>query len=447
MEKPHYEPVADSRRYLAVAKEQALLAWPASGKSGIRSAGVIGAGTMGTGIALALSRSGIVTILVDTSVQALDRARKQIETDTANAVARERMTSSGAAAALARLSYARSIAELPAIDLAIEAAFERLTVKQAIMRELDAHCLPETILGTNTSTLDLDLIAQATRRPQSVVGLHFFSPAHIMPLLEIVRGSGTDPAMLASAVDLSRRIGKTGIVVGNCYGFAGNRMAEGLGREANRLLLEGSDPATIDAALRDFGMAMGPLEVADLVGIDVPYQARQENCQAMPGDEAYYRMADALVELERFGQKSSRGYYRYEPGVRGGKPDPEIRTIATAEAARLGIAPRCSTPAEIVERCILPIINEGALILEEGIANRGSDLDLIYTLGYGFPAALGGPMHHADALGLPHVLTRLRELQSDFGDYWRPAPLIEKLAAEGRNFSDHDRERAIGHPA
>lgn len=444
MEKPPYDPAADSRHYLAAAKERALLAWPAGDSHEIRSAGVIGAGTMGTGIAMALSRSGIATILVDTNGQALDRARERIEADTANAVTRGRMTPGAADAALSRLSYARSIGELPDIDLAVEAAFERLAIKQAIMRELDAHCPPATILGTNTSTLDLDAIACVTARPEKVIGLHFFSPAHIMPLVEIVRGRDTDPALVARAVDLSRRIGKTGIVVGNCYGFAGNRMVEGLGREANRLLLEGVDPAEIDAALRGFGMAMGPLEVADLVGIDVPYQARQENSQALPSDAAYYRMADALVERQHFGQKSGRGYYRYEPGIRGGRPEPEIALIAAAEAQRLGVASRRSTPEEIVERCILPIINEGALILEEGIANRASDLDLIYTLGYGFPAARGGPMHHADALGLPHVLNRLRALQSEFGDYWRPAPLIEALAATGRNFADRDAETRAG---
>lgn len=443
MEKPPYDLAADSRHYLAEAKERAARAWPVAAGADIRSAGVIGAGTMGVGIAMALSRSGITTILVDTNGQALDRARERIEADSANAVARGRMAADDADAALSRLSYARSIGELPDIDLAVEAAFERLAIKQAIMRELDAHCPPRTILGTNTSTLDLDAIAGVTSRPQNVIGLHFFSPAHIMPLVEIVRGRDTDPMLVGRAVDLSRRIGKTGIVVGNCYGFAGNRMVEGLGREANRLLLEGVEPSTIDAALRGFGMAMGPLEVADLVGIDVPYQARQENSQALPGDDAYYRMADALVEREHFGQKSGQGYYRYEPGVRGGQPNPEVGAMAAMEAARLNIAARDATPAEIVERCILPIINEGALILEEGIASRASDLDLIYTLGYGFPAGLGGPMHHADALGLPHVLDRLRALQAEFGDYWRPAPLIEALAAAGKSFADRDSEACV----
>lgn len=446
LENQLHEAGADSRRYLAMAKEQALQAWPAAARQPIASAGVIGAGTMGTGIAIALSRAGIATTLVDSDQQALDRARERIETDTANAVTKRRMAPTDAAAALDRLDYRRSIADLPAIDLAIEAAFERLTVKQAIMRELDAHCPPSTILGTNTSTLDLDRIADATRRPHSVVGLHFFSPAHVMPLIEIVRGANTDAAMIASAVDLAERLGKTGIVVGNCYGFAGNRMVEGLGREVNRLLLEGNEPAAIDAALRDFGMAMGPLEVADLVGIDVPYQARQENSQAMPGDRAYYRMADALVERAWFGQKSGRGYYRYTPGVRGGQPDPEVMDIASAEAARLGIARHIATPADIVDRCILPIINEGARILDEGIASRASDLDLIYTLGYGFPAALGGPMHYADTLGLVDVLARLRKWHATFGDYWRPAALIERLAATNGSFATRDRESAIGQP-
>lgn len=438
MENQSHQTEADSRHYLAMAKERALKAWPATDSAPITRAGVIGAGTMGTGIAIALSRAGIATTLIDSSQSALDRARERIEGDTANAVTRGRMTASAAASAIDQMHYRRAIDELPEVDLVIEAAFERLAVKQAIMRDLDRHCPASTILGTNTSTLDLDQIAAATGRPQSVVGLHFFSPAHVMPLIEIVRGRDTAPAIMARAVDLSKRLGKTGIVVGNCYGFAGNRMVEGLGREANRLLLEGHMPSDIDAALRGFGMAMGPLEVADLVGIDIPYQARQENNQALPGDDAYYRMADLLVEQGHFGQKSGRGYYRYEPGERAGRPDPQIMALAAAEAERFGIAPRASTADEIVERCILPIINEGALILQQGIADRASDLDLIYTLGYGFPADRGGPMHYADTLGLPHVLARLRKLQAEFGDYWRPAPLIETLAAEGGSFAERD---------
>jgi len=430
------EGASAARLYLEMAKVAALRSWPMAGGPLVATAAVIGGGTMGTGIALALSRNGIETWVVDPSPEALARARVAVDVDTARAVAKGRISEESAKAALERLIYCGSIAELPNVDLAIEAAFERMRVKQDIMAALDRHCPRSTILATNTSTLDIDLIAASTSRPQDVVGLHFFSPAQIMPLIEIVRGLETRTSVVALAVDLARRLGKIGIVVGNCYGFAGNRMVEGMGREANRLLLEGNSPLAIDAAIRDFGMAMGPLEVADLVGIDVPHQARQEKSQAIPGDQTYFYMADLLVERGRLGRKTGRGFYRYGPGARAPEYDPAVEEIAAAAAVRLGVARKVSSAAEIVERCILPLINEGALILEEGIASRASDLDLIYTLGYGFPTVLGGPMHYADKVGLAFVLSRLEALQAEFGDYWRPAPSIRKLAAAGATITE-----------
>lgn len=432
--------IRDALAYQERAREIADQSGVQSQSPDIARAAVIGAGTMGTGIALALSRAGIRTLLIDKDTAALARAKARIESDTCNAIGKGRIGAAEGEMAMECMSYSDAIETIGPVDLAIEAAFEQLSVKRAIMVELDRHCPPSAILGTNTSTLDLDAIAHATSRPHRVIGLHFFSPAHIMPLIEIVRGAKTDDAIIEAAIGLSRRLNKAGIVVGNCYGFAGNRMVEGMGREVNRLLLEGNAPVDIDAAIRAFGMAMGPLEVADLVGIDIPFQARQENSQALISDNAYYRMADKLVELGRLGQKTGRGYYQYEKGIRGGQVDPEVGEIAASEAARLGVEQKLSTAEEIVERCILPLINEGARILEEGIASRASDLDLIYTLGYGFPAERGGPMYYADRLGMDHVRNRLNALRAQYGDYWVTAPLIERLADEHSSFAEYDRQ-------
>ena len=325
----------------------------------------------------------------------------------------------------------------------IEAVFESMAIKKQVFAELDRICRPGAILGSNTSTLDVDEIASATKRPQDVIGLHFFSPANIMPLLEIIRGKDTALDVQATALALAPQIGKTGVMVGNCYGFAGNRMVEGFSREANYLVLEGIEPHRIDSAMQKFGLAMGPFAVADLVGIDVPYKARQENSQAAKGDQAYYRLADTLVEMERFGQKTGRGYYIYDAETRQPKLDPEIMDIAAKEAAALGIAPRLDiSDEEIAERCILPVIAEGAKILEEGIAVRASDLDLIYTLGYGFPAMRGGPMHFADTVGLQSIVAQMAKYAEKYDYYWQPCGLLTELATSGQSFADFDKALA-----
>ncbi len=430
------------RDYLSQAKQLAASRWPNHSNASIERAAVIGAGTMGTGIALALAWSGIETMLVDKDSAALERARGRLDKENQKAIRRGMLSKSKGAAALQKITLGETISKTGNLDLAIEAAFESLAVKQKILAKLDLDCPAHTILATNTSTLDLDLIAQSTSRPEQVIGLHFFSPAHVMPLIEIVRGKKTSTSTIEAGVQIARRLGKVGIVVGNCYGFAGNRMIEGMSREANRLLLEGTSVKKIDSALRSFGMAMGPLEVADLVGIDVPYQARLENSQALPSDSAYYHIANKLVELGRLGQKSGRGYYKYEEGQYRGQPDPDIERLSLVEAERLGIERSPSTKSEIIDRCILPVINEGAKILGEGIADRASDLDLIYTLGYGFPKDLGGPMHYADSLKIASVRQRLRELRERHGDYWTPAPLLTELADSNSSFAEFDLARA-----
>lgn len=427
-------------RYLADAERRAMVLPPPADHAAARPiarVGVVGAGTMGAGIVLACLGAGLSVVLTDQSNEVLRRGAAFIEAELVKLAAKGRMTDAEAQAARGRLTIVASLGPFTEVDLVIEAVFESLDVKRKVFAQLDGICRPGCVLATNTSTLDVDLIAAATTRPQDVVGLHFFSPAHVMRLLEIVRGGETAPDIQATAMAFAKRLGKVGVLVGNCYGFAANRMIEGFGREANLMLLEGVAPWAIDTALMAFGMAMGPLAVADIVGIDVPYRARRENCQAAPGDRAYYHLADQLVEAGRLGCKTGRGYYLYPDGARRPEPDPEFAAWAAREAQRLGIAPRRLTPEDIIDRCILPIVNEGARILEEGIARGASDLDVIYVSGFGFPAALGGPMTYADSRGLAAVTARIEAFGRIYGDaYWRPAALLEDLAARGGTFAE-----------
>ena len=432
-------------RRLAEAERRAAILPPEAVNAHVRKVGcvgVVGAGTMGAGIALACLNAGFAVSLFDQSAEVLRRGADAIRTDFARRVTKGRMSSGDAAIALRRLTIAETLDELASVDLVIEAVFESLQIKREVFAQLDRICRADCVLASNTSTLDFDQIAGATGRPHEVVGLHFFSPANVMRLVEIVRGRETAPDILATAMAFVQRLNKVGVLVGNCYGFAANRMIEGFGREANLMLLEGASPQAIDAALTGFGMAMGPLAVADIVGIDVPYRARLENSQAAPGDRAYYRMADCLVAAERLGQKTGRGYYLYPDDARRGVPDPEFAALAAMEGRNLGVRQRDLLPAEIVDRCILPIVNEGARVLQEGIAQRPSDLDVIYVSGFGFPAALGGPMTYADNRGLDRVLARIREFSDLYGEsYWRPAELLVDLAARGGRFSDLSGDR------
>jgi 3-hydroxyacyl-CoA dehydrogenase len=397
---------------------------------GIETVAVCGAGgTMGAGIAIVAARAGFETLCYDVSREALDRAWTQSEAFFSRSVERGRMTEAEKDIALERLNPTTSLDALAAADLVIEAVFEEMAVKREVFGALDRIAKPDAVLATNTSYLDVNEIARTTQRPASVVGMHFFSPANVMRLLEVVRGAATDPSVLATAVALGRKIGKAPVVVGVCHGFVGNRMLRLRSVEAERLLIEGALPQDIDAAMTEFGFPMGPLAAGDLAGLDISWRMRK--AQGLRAE-----IADALCELGRYGQKTSKGFYRYEAGSRAPKPDQEVEAVIVAASARLGVTRRTIDAKEIVERLLFPMINEGARILDEGMAARPSDIDVIWVFGYGFPSWRGGPMHYADVLGLGYVRDRLTEFAARTGDErHKPAPLLAKLAAEGKGFS------------
>jgi 3-hydroxyacyl-CoA dehydrogenase len=398
-------------------------------------AGVLGAGTMGSGIATCFATAGIPVTLVDTKPEALRAGLARVHAAVSSAERKGRLTTGAAEAARACVTGAESLEALAGADFIVEAVFEDLGLKQQVFGELGKLCRAEAVLATNTSTLDIDAIAAASGRAADVVGMHFFSPAHIMRLVEIVKGAATSPRALASTQALTRRIGKIGVTVGNCFGFVGNRMLYAYGREKELLLLEGATPEQVDGVLQEFGMAMGPNAVGDLAGLDIGFQARRA-WSARPDDPRFYRVSDALAELGRFGQKSGRGFYRYDgPGGQRAS-DPEVHALIRAEAGRLGIKQRRVPDGEIIERCILALVNEGARILEAGIAARPSDIDVIWCNGYGFPRHRGGPMFHADTIGLGAVLEAIRNMAKLAGKrYWQPAPLIVSLAARQSSFA------------
>jgi 3-hydroxyacyl-CoA dehydrogenase len=324
----------------------------------------------------------------------------------------------------------------------IEAVFESLDLKQKIFKELDAIAKPGAVLATNTSTLDIDAIAAATRRPENVVGLHFFAPANVMPLLEVIRTDVTAPAMIAATLDLAKQLKKTPVLARVCYGFIGNRMMEGYAREAQRMVLEGATPRQVDGALEAWGMAMGILAVFDMAGIDVGINVHKANAERYPPDPSYYQADAALYAAGRLGQKSGKGYYKYLPGDRTRHDDPEAIDIIKATALKLGIPQRTHGAHEIVERCVYPLINEGLRILEEGVAARASDVDVVWCAGYGFPRYRGGPMFHADTVGLKTVHDGILKYRGQFGPmHWQPAPLLERLVSEGRTLADWQAER------
>lgn len=403
----------------------------------IQSVGVIGAGTMGRGIALSFLNAGFPVIIVETKQEALDRGLAAIDQTLARDVGKGRLPADQKAERLARLNGALDLTALAGADLIIEAAFENMVIKRRLFAQLDKVCKPGAILASNTSTLDLNHIAAATSRPADVIGTHFFSPANIMRLLEIVRGRETAKDVVATLMDVAKRIGKVGVLSGVCFGFIGNRMFEGYVRESQRLLLEGATPGQVDKALTDFGMAMGPCAVCDLAGLDVSYLTREGNRAHMPNDPSYCVLGDKLYHLGRLGQKTGTGFYLYENGK--AKTDPDVETLIRAEASRLGIEQRAITDEEIVERCLLPMISEAAQILDEGIALRASDIDVVWCTGYGFPRFRGGPLWYADGLGLANVVTRMAAIAARLGNphgYWTPAPLLKRLAAEGKGFGD-----------
>lgn len=397
---------------------------------------IIGAGTMGVGIAQSCLAAGLDVVIQDVSQQQLEGAREKIATINEAAVAKGRMGAAAGEALLRRFHTTTDLGEAATVDLVIEAVYENLDVKREIFAELDGICSASTLFATNTSTLDVGAIAAATRRPEDVLGLHFFSPAHVMRLIEIVRAERSSPVAVATGVAFAKKLGKLGVVVGNAHGFVGNRMFHSYGREAQSLLLEGAAPEQIDRALVDWGMAMGPHAVGDLAGLDVGYNIRRERRQA-PSDPGYFRVADVLAEAGRYGQKTGAGMYRYAPRSREPQPDPEVARIIAREAEALGVERREISDEEIVERCIYALIVEGARVLEAGIASRPSDIDVIWLNGYGFPRYRGGPMYYADSVGLDRVYSTVRKLETEFGaKYWQPPRLLDDLAGRSERFED-----------
>jgi len=402
----------------------------------IKSAAVIGAGTMGGGIAMNFGNAGIPVTLVETAADALERGLGIIRGNYAATVAKGRLDQAAMEKRMALIRGTLDIGAIRAADVVVEAVFEEMAIKKEVFAKLDRLAKPGAILATNTSTLDVDAIAAVTARPQDVIGTHFFSPANVMRLLEIVRGEKTGKDVIATTMRLGKTLAKVPVLVGVCDGFVGNRMIFQYSREAEFLLEEGALPAQVDKALQDWGMAMGPFAMSDMAGNDVSWRIRRGQAASRPNDRRYSHIADRLCEQGRFGQKANAGWYRYEKGSRAPLPDPEVEKLVVAESARLGIKRQAIADEEIVKRTIYGLVNEGARILEEGIAQRPGDIDVIYLTGYGFPAWRGGPMFYADTVGLDKVYADVRRFHETQGYFWKPAPLLERLAREGKRFAD-----------
>jgi len=406
----------------------------------IEKVAVIGSGTMGGGIAMNFVNAGMEVIILDMNEEALQKGLDVIRKNYEISAQKGKFTAEQVEQCLTLIKCTTEYAELSDIDLVVEAVFEDMDIKTKVFQKLDAVCKPGAILASNTSTLDVDKIAAVTKRPEDVVGLHFFSPANVMRLLEIVRGAKTADDVLLTAIRMARKIGKKPVVAGVCWGFIGNRVLEPYGREAGRLILEGASPAQVDRVLVDFGMAMGFPSMIDLAGIDVGYLTRQGNPEASYGrDSSYSAVADKLYRLGRYGQKTGRGFYLYQG--RDKQADPEVSKIAEELAREHNVLQREISDQEILERTLFMLINEGAQVLDDGIAYRSSDIDTVYCNGYGFPAYRGGPMQYADEIGLDTVLDVIEKYRAALGDYgeewFKPAPLLKALVAEGRKFKDY----------
>ncbi len=401
----------------------------------IKSAALIGAGTMGGGIAMNFANAGIPVKMLELNAEALEKGLGIVRKNYAATVAKGRLTQADMDKRMSLFSGVTSYDDIKDVDIVIEAVFEDMTVKKQVFAKLNQVCKPGAILATNTSTLDVNEIAAATSRPQDVLGLHFFSPANVMKLLEVVRAEKTSKAVLASGMKLAKAIKKVGVVAGVCDGFIGNRMLHDYFREAGFLLEEGALPQQVDRVIEDLGFAMGPFRVGDLAGLDVGWYIRKRQAATRPANQRYSKVADQICELGRFGQKTGAGWYRYETGNRNPIPDPIVEDLIVKASREAGIQRRQITDQEIRERCIYALVNEGAKILEEGIALRASDIDVVYIYGYGFPRYRGGPMFYADTVGLDNVLEAVKRFHASHGEFWKPATLLEKLAAEGRKFN------------
>jgi 3-hydroxyacyl-CoA dehydrogenase len=407
----------------------------------VSTVAIVGAGTMGAGIAMACANAGITVVLTDTAQAGLDRAMATIRKNYDSSVKKGRFTPDAAAERVGRITTQIGTAGFDTADVVIEAVFESMALKKDVLAQLDAAMRPGALLATNTSTLDIDALAGVTSRPQSVIGTHFFSPANVMRLVEIVRGAKTSPETIAAAQALAKRLGKVGVVVGNCAGFVGNRMMFPYMYEAQFLAEDGATPAQVDKALTDWGMAMGIFAVDDMGGLDVAWRVRQELGQFSDPAKRKPLVADQLVAMNHLGQKTGSGWYIYD-AERKATPDPEVEALIERTAEAAGITRRSFTSEEIIEREIYALVNEGAKILEEGYALRAADIDVIYLTGYGFPSYRGGPMFYADSVGLKQVYDRVAAFHKEHGERWKPAPLLERLAREGSTFRAWDQSRA-----
>jgi len=408
----------------------------------LKTGGVVGAGTMGGGISIAFANARVPVTLLDANQAGLDKGMATIDATFESMVKRGRIDAAEKARRMALIKPTLRYEDLGDCDVIIEAVFEDMNLKKQVFAQLEKVAKPEALLASNTSTLDMDELAASTGRPQDVIGLHFFSPANVMPLLEVVRPKAASPTSIRTAMELAKSLRKTPVLARVCYGFIGNRMMEGYAREAQRIALEGETPRRVDSVLEGFGMAMGILAVFDMAGVDVGVNVHRVNAAHYPPDPSYYQADIALHAAGRLGQKTGKGYYRYEKGDRTRYDDPEALALIAAKAVEVGVTPRSHTDEEILERCIYPLLNEGLRILDEGIAQRASDVDVVWCAGYGFPRYRGGPMFYADTIGLPALLAGMEKYRAIFGPmHWEPAPLLVRLVREGRTLADWDKER------
>ena len=403
----------------------------------INNVAILGSGTMGGGIAMNFANAGIPAVILDVSEAVLQRGIAVVRENYENTVKRGRLSKSDMVDRMELISGTTDYNAIAESDLVIEAVFEDIDLKKKVFKKIDGICKPEAIIATNTSTLNINQIAAVTKRPEKIIGLHFFSPANVMKLLEIVRAEKTSPEVLATAIDTAKRIKKIGVVAGVCFGFIGNRMmAEGFHREADQMLLEGASPQQIDQVMYGFGFPMGPFAMHDMAGVDIMHSILKTTGKKENNREPYFNVLYQVGELGRFGQKTGSGFYRYDEGSRRPLHDPVTDALILQEAERLGIKRTTIENTEIEQRCMYSLINEGAKILEEGIAYRPGDIDVIWSYGYGFPRFLGGPMYMADQIGLETIYEAVMSYRDKFGDYWTPAPLLETLARDKKTFAD-----------
>ena len=410
----------------------------------VERAAIIGAGTMGGGIAICFANAGIPVTVLDIDEDALERGFRVVNGTLESRVKRGRISAEDKAKRMSLIRGTTDYNALADADVFIEAAVERMDLKKEIFERLDRLAKPGAVLATNTSTLDIGELAGATNRPEDVIGMHFFSPANVMPLLEVVRTEATSARTIRIAMDLARPLRKTPVLSRVCYGFIGNRMMEGYAREAQRMVLEGATPRQVDAALENWGMAMGILAVFDMAGVDVGVHVHRDNAAHYPPDPTYYQADVALFQAGRLGQKTGNGYYRYEPGDRARHDDPQALQIFREKAEELRIEQRDHSDIEIVERCLYPLMNEGFRILQEGIALRAGDIDVVWTSGYGFPRYRGGPMFYAETIGLNTLLEGMYKYRDIFGPmHWEPAELLVRLVEENQTLGERMAECTV----